>query len=69
MENIFKKSLLVLFIAGIGFTFGMQYQKYISPIPKPDIDGVDFSVLWETWNQLESNYLRELDYQKMVRGG
>ncbi|HOU45726.1 MAG TPA: S41 family peptidase [Candidatus Pacearchaeota archaeon] len=68
MENIFKKSLLVLFIAGIGFTFGMQYQKYISPIPKPDIDGVDFSVLWETWNQLESNYLRELDYQKMVRG-
>ncbi|MCX6791185.1 MAG: S41 family peptidase [Candidatus Gribaldobacteria bacterium] len=31
---------------------------------------VDFSIFWETWNQLEKNYLNKdkIDYQKMVYG-
>ncbi len=52
----------------IGFLSGVQYQKYVSPVPRPDIEGVDFSVLWETWNNVEGYYLRPLDYQKMVYG-
>ncbi len=68
MENNLKKYVVFAIVAGIAFWGGMQYQQYIAPMPKPDVAGVDFSILWETWQQLESNYLRELDYQKMVRG-
>lgn len=68
MNDKQKQILTAIILIGISFWSGMQYQQYITPIPKPDIEGVDFSLLWDTWNKLEGNYLRELDYTKMIRG-
>lgn len=68
MDEKQKKLVTTIILVGISFYCGMQYQQYVTPIPKPDIAGVDFSLLWDTWNKLESNYLRPLDYTKMIRG-
>ncbi len=64
---IFAASITLMGIT-LGFIFGVNYQKSVSPLPEPIIQGADFSIVWQTINELEKNYLRPLDYQKMVYG-
>jgi carboxyl-terminal processing protease len=68
MNDTQKRVLTLIIVGSISFWAGLQYQQYVTPIPKPDIEGVDFSLLWDAWNKLQANYLRELDYTKMIRG-
>lgn len=73
MENRLTKSLLSVIILCalggiIGFASGVQYQKSVAPIPQPTVPGLDFSIVWQAFNELDKSYLRPLDLKKMSYG-
>jgi len=75
MNKPFLKILLIFVViawSGVVFVFGFnQGYKQIPEAPQ-EIDflpnGVDFTVLWDVWNTLESKYIDELDYEAMILG-
>ncbi len=67
--RLFKKIILVIFVFGVfglGFWFGKE--TVVCPICPPE--GVDFSLLWQAWNELRNNYVKPeaLNVQKMIYG-
>ena len=70
--KLIKKTILFFFLIAFifaNFSLGVYYGKLTAPLPSPDVPaGVDFSVLWDTWRNLEKEYLGELDEQKMIYG-
>ena len=60
--------LMVAVLVAI-FNLGCYYQKLQAPLLPPELPaGVNFSLLWETWERLEQKYPKPLDYQKMIYG-
>lgn len=82
MKKIFKIPLIIISFSAVGFlsyNFGFSSAKdQFVKIPPQGISNAeseasnkaDFSVFWEAWNMLESDYLdkEKIDYQKMVYG-
>src|SRR3989344_1887494 len=76
-NKLFLPSLLLVALA-IGFATGIYFQKTRQPAGISDIinrdqgniEGVDFSLFWNAWNLLRTNYVdkEKLDTQKMVYG-
>ena len=56
----------ILIVFGLGFFVGQN--GVVCKICAPE--AVDMSLLWETWHQLEENYVNpnDFDYEKMVQG-
>lgn len=67
-----KKLSRVLIIGGlvlISFYFGFYLGDSQVPQPPSELpEGVNISLLWEVWEELEKKYPESLDYQKMIYG-
>jgi len=67
-----KKLSRVLIISGlvlISFYFGFYLGDSQVPQPPSELpEGVNISLLWEVWEELEKKYPESLDYQKMIYG-
>jgi carboxyl-terminal processing protease len=65
----FVIGILIIFWLGLGFSLGLFWG--LNQVPKPPSDlppGVDLSVLWDVWRNLEAKYPGPLDYQQMIYG-
>jgi len=65
--------IIIIFMAGFftnaslmtgSFGAGLTTLKYAADTPK----GIDFSLLWNVWNQVHQNYVGTVDDQKLVYG-
>lgn len=52
--------------AGSGFIAGEYYQKKIAS--KQTLDGVDFKIFWDAYNELKQKYVGQVDPQKYLYG-
>ncbi len=78
-NQVFQKVLVIVITLAVGFGVGIGYQKSrqssvgLQPIinesqGKPD--GIDFSVFWDVWRHLQSDFVDKdkIDTQKLVYG-
>lgn len=68
MNKKIQVAILVCVAILIGFVAGQEYQKRITPLPEPNLTGEDFSIVWQTWAEIENKFIGEIDHKKMIYG-
>lgn len=74
--NFRRKLILLIVIIGIAgvlpltfYSGEIYYQEFKAPVPPPSNHSqIDMSIFWQTWKDLEKNYLGVIDYKKMIYG-